>query len=294
MKDETSIVQYLEKLHPPSSVKSYYYNIVKFIAASPNAEKFGYQDVLDYLLELKKQGKKDTYRAAVLAAIKKYYDYLMFLGVRENHPCRTLLIRDGRKKGVNFEHLLTMQEMEQLLDREERFQYHGHRNKFMISLLIYQGITVNELIDMNVQAVDIDAATITIRPSRTLSGRTLAMHPSQVVLAIRYLEHSRPFLLRKDQPTNKLIITTRGTPETTDFPKNLFRPLKCLFPYKQINAKNIRISVISYWLNERKMPLEDVQVMAGHRWPSSTERYKREDMEEQRRLINACHPLNHG
>jgi len=292
MNTDPTLQEYLGKLHTPASAKSYHYNIVKYLATNPDAEQYGYQDVLDYLLQLRRQKLKDTYRAAVLAAIKKYYDYLMHIDVRTNHPCRTLLIKDGRKKGINFEQMFTMAEMEQLLDREERFQYHGHRNKFMTSLLIYQGVTVHELISMNVQDVDIDAATITIRPSRRLSGRTLAMHPSQVILAIRYLENARPFLIRKESPTNKLLINGQGNPETIDCAKSLFRPLKHLFPYKKVNAKNIRISVISYWLNERKMPLEDVQVMAGHKWPSSTEKYKREDMEEQRRLINACHPLN--
>lgn len=292
MKNDTTLMDYLTKLHTPASSKSYHYNVVRFLATNPDAETYGYQDVLDYLLQLKKQGKKDTYRAAVLAAIKKYYDYLLYREIRQDHPCRTLLIRDGRKKGINFEHLLSMQEMEQLLDREERFQYHGHRNRFMMSLLIYQGVTVHELIHLNVQDIDIDAATVTIRPSRRLSGRTLAMHPSQVVLAMRYLELCRPYLMRKDKPTNRLLITGRGGAETVDCAKSLFRPLRNLFPYKTVNAKNVRISVISYWLNERKLPLEDVQVMAGHRWPSSTEKYKREDMEEQRRVINAFHPLN--
>lgn len=34
---------------------------------------------------------------------------------------------------------------------------------------------------------------------------------------------------------------------------------------KEISPKIIRESVISYWLNDRKIPLEDVQIMAGHR-----------------------------
>lgn len=292
MKDGTTLMDYLAKLHTPSSARSYHYNVVKFLATNPDAETYGYQDVLDYLLQLKKQGKKDTYRGAVLAAIKKYYDYLLYREIRQDHPCRTLLIRDGRKKGVNFEQLLTMEEMERLLDREERYQYHGHRNRFMMSLLIYQGVTVHELIHLNVQDIDIDAATVTVRPSRRFGGRTLAMHPSQVVLAMRYLELSRPNLIRKQSLTGRLFISAHGTPETADCVKGLFRPHRDLFPYRMVNAKNVRISVISYWLNERKLPLEDVQIMAGHRWPSSTEKYKREDMEEQRRVINAFHPLN--
>jgi len=88
------------------------------------------------------------------------------------------------------------------------------------------------------------------------------------------------------------MITKLGKPESVDGIHSMLEPLKALFPQKKLHSKAIRMSVIANWLNERKIPLEDVQLMAGHKWPSSTERYHREDLEEQRRLINEFHPLN--
>ena len=58
---------------------------------------------------------------------------------------------------------------------------------------------------------------------------------------------------------------------------------------KDISPMNIRSSVIHYWLNERKFPLEDVQIMAGHRYPSSTEKYLRTDVDEQRGAVTRLH-----
>jgi len=72
----------------------------------------------------------------------------------------------------------------------------------------------------------------------------------------------------------------------------MIEPLKVMFPEKKLHPKSIRASVISNWLNDRNIDLEDVQLMAGHKWPSSTERYRRADMDQQRRLINEFHPLN--
>ena len=40
-----------------------------------------------------------------------------------------------------------------------------------------------------------------------------------------------------------------------------------------------------------KIPLEDVQLFAGHKYPSTTERYRRKDINEQQELINKFHPL---
>ena len=56
-----------------------------------------------------------------------------------------------------------------------------------------------------------------------------------------------------------------------------------------MSPQNIRNSVISYWLNTRNIPLEDVQIMSGHRYPSSTEKYIRLDMDEQREVLNKIH-----
>jgi len=64
-----------------------------------------------------------------------------------------------------------------------------------------------------------------------------------------------------------------------------------LFPTKNLNARTIRQSVIANWLNEHKTPLEDVQLLAGHKRLSTTERYIRPDIEERRDVINEFFPI---
>lgn len=64
-----------------------------------------------------------------------------------------------------------------------------------------------------------------------------------------------------------------------------------MFPDRSLSPKTIRDSVIALWLNDLKIPLEQVQLMAGHRWISSTERYVQTSIEEQRELLKMVHPL---
>ncbi|PLX01099.1 MAG: hypothetical protein C0594_14350 [Marinilabiliales bacterium] len=66
----------------------------------------------------------------------------------------------------------------------------------------------------------------------------------------------------------------------------MIEPLKSLFPDRNLNPQRIRMSVISYWLNVRKIPTEDVMLLSGQKWPSSVEMYRVEDSEEQRKTIN--------
>lgn len=58
---------------------------------------------------------------------------------------------------------------------------------------------------------------------------------------------------------------------------------------KEVSPKNIRNSVISYWLNGRNISLEDVQVMAGHCYPSTTEKYINPNTHEQQEAVNKLH-----
>jgi len=50
------------------------------------------------------------------------------------------------------------------------------------------------------------------------------------------------------------------------------------------------MSVISNWLNEKKISLEHVQELAGHKWPGTTEKYIRVNSLEEVELINKFFP----
>jgi integrase/recombinase XerD len=71
----------------------------------------------------------------------------------------------------------------------------------------------------------------------------------------------------------------------------MIEPLKPLFPDKNLNPKSIRMSVICNWLNEKNLPLEQVQELAGHKWPGTTEKYFKADNQKQRELINMYFPI---
>ena len=90
---------------------------------------------------------------------------------------------------------------------------------------------------------------------------------------------------------SQLLITNRGTPETGECLKHIFKPFKKQFPDRILNAKTIRQSVITNLLKEGK-DLRLVQVFAGHKYPSSTERYRQTGIEKLKNEVEKFHPLN--
>ena len=283
---------YLYRKHTKQTAKTYHFVIESFLGVNPRARYYHYKDILNYVQEIKKRYPNVSTRIGILAAIKKYYDYLVDTKQRNDHPCRTLFIKGenvAKRTQVQFQDLFTPIELDALLNRENRNQHLKTRNKIIISLLIFQALTCDELIRLDLRDVDLDNATIYITGSAKLNNRKLNLQRMQVEWIEDYFTFHRPKLLKCT--SNRLLICIRGNADTVEGIGGMLEPLKNLYPDRPLNAMTIRLSVIANWLNVYKHRLETVQEWAGHKYPSSTLRYKRVDIEEQREKINKWHPL---
>ncbi|MCC7303501.1 MAG: tyrosine-type recombinase/integrase [Bacteroidia bacterium] len=230
------------------------------------------------------------YRIAILAAIKKYYDYLIAIGKRHDHPCRTIHIKHNRDRKVIHHDLFTSAELELLLEREERYPALKLKNQSLISLLIFQGLSTGEIIKMKVHHIDLDSGKIFVKERKNTMRRHLDMHPKQYRILDRYINESRKELL-KGRVSDALFIGKLGVAASTCEVGYLVEQFDSLFPGRNLNPTTVRQSVIANWLNEKKFSLETVQLMAGHRFISTTLRYRRNNQDEKRLLINRFHPL---
>src|ERR1019366_8995175 len=190
-----------------------------------------------------------------------------------------------------FSDLFTMPELESLLEREERYEHLKAKNKVVLSLLIYQALLPNDIIALKLHHVDLESGTIYIKGGRVLTERKLEIHPTQYELIDNYL-NSRKRLMYKEKSNDYFILNFQGTNDKTS--ENiiyLVETLKPKFQDRNLTTKAIRDSVIACWLNEKMIPLEQVQLIAGHRWISSTLRYRQESVKGQRAIVNKYHPL---
>ena len=285
-KEYKQLEDYLYMECSSETAKTYIGIIQKFLMQYPNAKKMGLEIVESYLANYKKNGSSIGYRSVILSAIKMYYNFLEQTNQINHHPCKDFFVSEKKATGKNFGGFLTLEEMEQLLVlKEDRYKHTISRNKSIISLLIYQGLTSTELIEMKVSDIDLDAGRVNICRGANKS-RILELKPRQVKFLLDYIDKDRKCL--NPISTNKLFITMRGTPITSDSLHGLIQTMN-FSTHKEVSPQNIRNSVINYWLNTRNIPLEDVQIMAGHRYPSSTEKYIRLDMDEQREALNKIH-----
>lgn len=282
--------EYLHKIgHTDQTIKSYLHINRHIQKDDLNLSEFSYKNVIDYLAHKSKQSGNGKKQITLLNGLKKYFDYLIEIGVRETHPCKGLYIRNIRKKGIIHQDLFSSEELELLMMRKERYQSNTLKHQIIISLLIYQGLRSGEICRLKTRHIHLAENYIYIKESKKISARIIPIHPSQVFLFEKYTEQrsnqsmiaeSEIFLYGKSGMSMSV--------DSVNYTVEIFRPM---FPHKTLTASSIRKSVIANWLNEKKLPLEQVQILSGQKWISSTAIYRKENFDEQRELMNKWFPI---
>jgi integrase/recombinase XerD len=286
--ERQTLEEYLKQHLSASTAESYLYTINHFIMTHPKAKRYQYKNIINYMESVSKKQSNIQYRVRILSAIKQYYDYLVMAGYRTDHPCKKLNIKIKGNQTIQVQDLFSSAELQMLMERENRYKYLDVRNNVLISLLIYQGLTSDEIIRLTVKDIDLDNGTVYIKSSVNLNKRTMNLVPRQMILFFNYLQETRLEMLRCK--TDKLIITKLGKPITVDSIHAMITPLRGLFPDRKLNPQTIRMSVICNWLNEKNISLERAQELAGHKWPGTTEKYIKVNSEQQREMINRYFP----
>jgi len=280
--------EYLNKRHTKGTADRYLRDIQIYQKANPNHKTATYSDIMDYIGKLRQQYKNPQSVRTILYSLKKYYSFLVAADLRQDHPCKFINLKDKHNRNIQLQDLFTTAELEQLLERKERYINLKTKNRIILSLLIYQGLTTGELTRIELKDLDLEKAEIYIKSSSKLNSRTLKLKSKQILIFHKYITEVRPKILAK--PTEKLIINKLGNPETGEQISYLVGTFKHLFLDRNLNPKTIRQSVITNLLKSGN-DLRVVQVFSGHKYPSATEKYKQTNVEELKKEVQKYHPL---
>ncbi len=286
--EKVTLEQFLKQRLAEKTADSYLYTINNFIKTNPKCKRYKFQDIIRYMDEVTQKQSNVQYRIRILSAIKRYYEYLVMIGARKDHPCKKLNIKNRTNQDIQLQDLFSSEELQLLLQRENRYWFLETRNNVLLSLLIYQGLTSEEITNLELKDIDLENGTIYIKASKTLNRRTLELLNKQILPLSKYIDDVRPKMLRC--ATDKLILNKLGKPISVDGIHSVTESLKNLFPDRKLNPQTIRMSIICNWLNEKKYDLVKVQELAGHKWPGTTEKYIRIDVNAERELINRYFP----
>lgn len=244
-----------------------------------------YKDMLSFIdyCHLEKLSPKQI--NTILLSVRNYYEYLKKSDPEITNPAQTLRVKgEVRKQAVS---LTEYTDLEKLYAEQQTTTKRDKRNKVILGLLIYQGITTEELHHLQTEDLNLKQGKINIAGNRRRNSRTLELQSFQILELHEYLNEIRPKI--NTEKTNQLIISMEGKPQLKNSLHHLFRSIK-KEALNVSSAKQIRISVITHWLKTHN--LREVQYMAGHKYVSSTERYQSNDLENLQKNVEKYHPLN--
>jgi integrase/recombinase XerD len=284
------IDNYLQKHYSPDTAKAYKREIEIYLSNYPAAVTANYKDLINYIGLLRMRYSKAATVARIVSSLKVYYDYLCSEGIRNDNPSKAIHLKDKQSRDIQLQDLFTTEELDNLLNRKERFTNLYYRNRVLISLLIYQALHPREMETINLQDIDLVTGSIYIKPTFKTNARTLQLKPNQILLFHQYITEIRNKLLAGNASNALLIGIRGGAMPGEDITKHIKRSFKELYPSRKVNAQTIRQSVITNLLKQGH-DISLIQAFAGHKYPSTTERYKQSEIETLQAAVNKYHPL---
>ena len=290
-----NIEEYLRKTYSQTTLNSNLQNIRRFMKYFPagKAQQATYRDILQYMEYLRKNFDlhPKTLRNC-LHAVKVYFNWLIETGKRADHPCSEMTLKDRINKQIQVENLYSEQSLERFFEtvcQSRRKHRLDSRNKIIVSLLIYQALTVTEIAEMTTDDVNLEKGEIHIKAQFHQLARTLPLKAKQVLMFQNYLQQGRPELLAFAKEQSKYFILgqygEKINPHGISKMINEYRP-----EHEKIEPFKIRQSVIANLL-DKENDTRIVQVFAGHRRASTTEQYRKPDINTLQEAVNQYHPV---
>jgi site-specific recombinase XerD len=247
------------------------------------AQSLTYTELLDFIRYLTGIGKSKGSIHKQLGVVRHYFNYLIAENKRIDNPAAGLFIKGLiRKLPLG---LLGIEEMQELYNQYTLQLHVDASKKIMLGLMIYQGITVGELMRIQAEHIKMSDGKIVIKGTRRTNERVLNLHAHQMLPLKQYLDKNKfkdgPLFI---EPVKKEI-SERNVNNRIQY---MFGQLRTLNK-KVINAKQLRSSVITQWLKQYN--LRQVQYMAGHKYVSSTERYQLNNIDDLKNAVQDHHPM---
>lgn len=245
------------------------------------------QQLIAYLVRLKQEGRAASTVARKLASIKAFYRFLTAERYIRRNPAEVL---EAASRGLHLPKVLSVQEVERLLDEPNLGTLDGYRDKTMLELLYATGMRVSELVNVPVKNVDMKMQYVIVM-GKGSKERMLPLGRT----ALHYLEHYlsvvRPQLLHgKPDAAAELFVTGWGGPMTRErFYEIIVAYGKSAGISKRVTPHMLRHSFATHLLNNGT-DLRIVQELLGHADISTTQIYTHLNVERLREVYDKTHP----
>jgi integrase/recombinase XerD len=282
----------LERSLSQNSIAAYINDINKLIEflgknfKKTNPEKVKLNHLKKFVEWLNERGVSPRTQARTISGIKSFYKYLLIEGVISSDPTALL---ESPKIGRKLPDILSMEEIDQLIDAVDLEKPEGQRNKAMLETLYSCGLRVSELVNLKITNLFFEQGYVKIE-GKAEKERLVPVSKRAVTEIKKYLNGYRKGLKIEKDSENVLFLNRRGKKLSRvmvfTIIKNLAEKIKL---NKRISPHTFRHSFATHLINGGA-DLRAVQEMLGHESILTTEIYTHLDRDYLKNTIHQFHP----
>jgi integrase/recombinase XerD len=242
-------------------------------------------DVRGFLLALKKEKLSAKTIVRNLVAIRTFFRFLVQEGILETNPVEDL---ESPKVAKTLPEILTLKDIEQLLEQPNLQTPLGMRDRAMLEILYATGMRVSELTHLPTHQVNLEGGYVLLY-GKGSKERIVPLGSEAIKWVTLYLKESRGILAKgKESPFLFINRSGKGISRQGLW-KNLKNYTRRAGLRKRITPHLLRHSFASHLL-EGGADLRSVQMMLGHADISSTQIYTHVTGERLKKIHQRYHP----
>ena len=282
----------LEKSLSENSVAAYINDINKLVDfLNKNYKKINPEKVkLEYLKSfvewLNNRGVSPRTQARTISGIKSFFKYLLIEGKISSDPTALL---ESPKIGRKLPDVLSMEEIDKLIDAVDLEKPEGQRNKAMLETLYSCGLRVSELVNLKMTNLFFEQGFIKVE-GKAEKERLVPVSKRAMEEINKYINGYRKKLKIHKGSENILFLNRRGHSLSRvmvfTIIKNLAEKINL---NKKISPHTFRHSFATHLINGGA-DLRAVQEMLGHESILTTEIYTHLDRDYLKSTIHQYHP----
>lgn len=225
------------------------------------------EDLQKYIIYLTTMGKSSATISRNVASVKAFYRYLLKNKLVEENIANNISSPKVEKKELS---ILSVSEVEKLLEQPSSKDLKGQRDKAMLELLYATGIRVTELVSLVISDVNLSSGYIKVKKKN--KERAIPISNTALKYLKEYVEDIRPLLIKTEEEPS-LFINANGQKMTRQGFWKILKQYKDEAKIeKELTPHTIRHSFAVHML-QNGAELKSVQELLGHTDVASTMMY---------------------
>jgi len=276
---ENTISSYIADIQKLANFLEIYYKDI-------NINDIKIQHLREFINYLNDLGLCARSQARIVSALKSFFKYLLFVEIIVEDPSELL---EAPKLGLKLPEVLTLDEIDLIINSIDLSKPEGHRNKAIIETMYGCGLRVSEVIELKISDLFFDNEFIRVH-GKGRKERLVPINKKAIKEISLYFEKFRNHINIKEDYKDIVFLNRRGEKLTRVMIFTIVKELALKAGIKKnISPHTFRHSFATH-LIERGADLRAVQEMLGHESILTTEIYTHLSKEYIRDIVLKYHP----